>query len=798
MKRRSLLLLLVSLLIIFSSQKSTFPIKAQQSPITVTIFAPANNGLSDTNLTVAVAVNSLYQVSAVKARVENREVSLTFSTCAYVYPRASCNPGYAGSISLAGLPSGPKQITATATDVFNNTATAQNTFIYDQFPRLSILDPVNETVARPNLRVKVSCEDDYPAGCNSLRIAFNGFGLLFQPANGSFDGEISLPQLQGQSGDLCVSARDSASQLVEVCRTIHVESSPMLTEVFSAGGKIWDVQENRVLYSELRNGVDVLKIRNRVTGVETELAVLNDKKLINSQEPTVFLTPQGAIFSATPNNDFRGRVYEWRDGQLTDGGAIDSPDSLKVAGNYAIWTRNLPAELVLRDLVAGTNQVIASGVGNWLNDLTPDGQVVYWVGGSGNYKIRRYRNGQTSEVPGVQGTSDVYPLTDGDNIVFRRIKGPTTSSPQEIVLQTSTGEKILSPLNYDFPSRLFRINQGWVAFTRTGSNGGAQVWLRSPSGQETQKSFFQAATYPDSVSPGGELSFILFDPQLSADQRKRYLPVSGQPPLNIGSSLGRTFWKDEKLFVILGRSLFQFSPLANVSAASFSGSTLATEGITAVFGSRVATATQAAATQPLPTSLAGTTVTVRDSLGMQRAAPLFFVSPGQINYQIPAGTAAGQTLITITSGDGTVSSGTAQIAAVAPSLFTANASGQGVPAATLLRVKANGEQIYEPVAYFDSNSNQFVARTIQIGPESEQDFLILFGTGLRYRSTLSNVTATIRGESVPVFYAGPQPDFVGLDQANIALPRSLFNRGSVDVVLTADQRITNAVRININ
>jgi uncharacterized protein (TIGR03437 family) len=45
----------------------------------------------------------------------------------------------------------------------------------------------------------------------------------------------------------------------------------------------------------------------------------------------------------------------------------------------------------------------------------------------------------------------------------------------------------------------------------------------------------------------------------------------------------------------------------------------------------------AAASTPLPTELAG--VRVRDALGVERLAPLFFVSPSQINYLMPAGAA---------------------------------------------------------------------------------------------------------------------------------------------------------------
>jgi uncharacterized protein (TIGR03437 family) len=237
--------------------------------------------------------------------------------------------------------------------------------------------------------------------------------------------------------------------------------------------------------------------------------------------------------------------------------------------------------------------------------------------------------------------------------------------------------------------------------------------------------------------------------------------------------------------------------LTTVSAASFDGTLLAAESIVAAFGTNLATATQAATSTPLPTTLAGTTIKVRDSANTERNAPLFFVSPTQVNFLIPSGTAAGAASLTLTSGDGSTAAGTVQIANVAPSLFSANASGQGVAAAVALRIRANGEQVTEPIARWDAAQNRFVAVPIDLSAENEQVFLILFGTGLRYRSSLSAVSARIGGADAQVLFAGAQNDFAGLDQINVVVPRSLAGRGDVDVALTVDGKAANAVRVTI-
>lgn len=237
--------------------------------------------------------------------------------------------------------------------------------------------------------------------------------------------------------------------------------------------------------------------------------------------------------------------------------------------------------------------------------------------------------------------------------------------------------------------------------------------------------------------------------------------------------------------------------LTTVSAASFGGDVLAPESIAAAFGANLATGIQSANIAPLPTTLAGTTLRIKDSLGIERLAPLFFVSPGQVNYLIPAGTSAGTAQATVTSGDGSIATGSIQIAGVAPSLFTANSTGQGVASAVTLRVRANGTQVIEAVSEWNASLNRFVATPIDLGAAGEQVYLLLFGTGARFNSGLNGVTASIGGVAAQVQYAGQQGDFIGLDQINVLLPSALAGRGEVDVVLTVDGKTANTVRVGI-
>jgi uncharacterized protein (TIGR03437 family) len=237
--------------------------------------------------------------------------------------------------------------------------------------------------------------------------------------------------------------------------------------------------------------------------------------------------------------------------------------------------------------------------------------------------------------------------------------------------------------------------------------------------------------------------------------------------------------------------------VTSVSAANYRGPQLAAESIIAAFGGSLATGVQFAQTTPLPTELGGTKVVVKDSLGVERNAPLFFISPTQINYQLPAETANGAASITVLSGFGSTSIGTVNVVKVFPGLFSADASGKGIAAAVAVRVKADGSQSYEPIAVFDLTLNQFVPIPIDLGPPGDQVFLGLFGTGIRGRSGLSSAIATIGGSPAQIIFAGPQGVFVGLDQINALIPRNLAGRGEVDVAAVIDGWSTNVLKVKI-
>ena len=128
----------------------------------------------------------------------------------------------------------------------------------------------------------------------------------------------------------------------------------------------------------------------------------------------------------------------------------------------------------------------------------------------------------------------------------------------------------------------------------------------------------------------------------------------------------------------------------SVSAASLALGFVAPESVVSGFGANLSTATESASSIPLPTTLAGVSISVRDRTGSERLAPLFYVSPGQLNYQIPPGTAIGEATVSVLGGGNTVASGNLQVAPLAPALFAANADGRGTAAALALLFASGG------------------------------------------------------------------------------------------------------------
>jgi hypothetical protein len=516
-------------------------VHATASDIGVSKMCPSVGVLQGSAIALGVTVVSRYQMSGVTANVDGRSTALAFDpnspVCGVI---GNGFPLWVGTISLAGLPKGPITLSLSATDVLGNIATVSYVFMHDEPPTLTIAAPDDFYVARPTLRVAVSCLDDDPKGCTSLTVKAGGATLA--SAQGSIDQAVSLAAYDGQSLALTFQGTDSAGQTTTVSRRVFVESSSQLTEVAAVNGLILDVQPDRILFLNESTGGNALTIHDRVSGGDV---VIYDQAGHNLED--ALLTPLGAMFLEDVNNPFLRSLHEWQGGALTDLGKA-SASLLVIKGPYALFT--LPAGLTRRDVLAGVNTLVSTGAANVGYDVASNGDVVYWTNGT-NDQVFRFRGGLSTQLT-TDAMQNIDPITDSVNVVYLKNK--------QVTSYDTLGEHVLTP--GDFGGRSsgqdYQVANGWVAYTKSGVASDRQVWSHSPTGDDAQVTHFGTSSSINALGPNGEIALI--NAFGGASRRYLALPDYSTIPRDISSDLGSAFFQNGNLFITIGRSLFQVNP----------------------------------------------------------------------------------------------------------------------------------------------------------------------------------------------------------------------------------------------
>jgi uncharacterized protein (TIGR03437 family) len=221
------------------------------------------------------------------------------------------------------------------------------------------------------------------------------------------------------------------------------------------------------------------------------------------------------------------------------------------------------------------------------------------------------------------------------------------------------------------------------------------------------------------------------------------------------------------------------SSSTTTSSASYLNYPQAPDSIATSFAADLADQTASAQSVPLPSNLGGTTVAVTDSTGTTRSAPLFYVAPGQVNWYMPTGTASGPATVSTTSGDSTVTTDIFDVENIAPGLYSVSGLAAGYV--------VTPTQSYVPIYTCTT-----VCTPSPIDVSSGNAVLVLYGTGVR--DSQYPVIVNVSSQSLTASFAGAQPDFVGLDQINVPLPASLAGSGLVNVSLSMQTTIANAIQ----
>lgn len=251
--------------------------------------------------------------------------------------------------------------------------------------------------------------------------------------------------------------------------------------------------------------------------------------------------------------------------------------------------------------------------------------------------------------------------------------------------------------------------------------------------------------------------------------------------------------------------VLQFLKAASVSnAAALQPSVPVAQGsLATIKGSGLAADQQTAAEMPWPLSLMNRQIVVNDEL----MSPLYYVAPGQFNFQLPTSAPVGTGRIAVRVADTgeLIAGGTLLVSAAAPGLFTAGGTGTGQAAAL----------------------NQDYTLNSPSNPAPAGSTLVLYGTGQGQvgppvpdgtpaaAETLSNTVAipttdgasclnnqpsmcVLMGNSVfgTVRYSGLAPGFVGLWQINVTIPAGL-PAGNVPVRVIVNGTPSNTVTVTV-
>jgi len=272
--------------------------------------------------------------------------------------------------------------------------------------------------------------------------------------------------------------------------------------------------------------------------------------------------------------------------------------------------------------------------------------------------------------------------------------------------------------------------------------------------------------------------------------------------VTFGGGVGVSSYNSSGVSVLVNRGPGLPNSVTAVSAAN-GAPVMAPGSIASIYGANLAPSTAAAGSLAnLPTDLGGIRLHVRDAFGTDRLAQLFYVSPAQVNFLVPDGTAEGLATLNIEDGLFPFAEGlrATPVQMLAPSFFTADGTGTGAAAATAVRVLPNGTQI--PVPVFQCSNGR--CSTVPIDLSQGPVYLSLYGTGFRHRSANPNgvprAGCQIQNQGRFATYAGPQGTLPGLDQLNLLLPY-LPGAGETDLVCqfstASETAYSTAVKINI-
>ncbi|HLH43114.1 MAG TPA: protease pro-enzyme activation domain-containing protein [Bryobacteraceae bacterium] len=188
-----------------------------------------------------------------------------------------------------------------------------------------------------------------------------------------------------------------------------------------------------------------------------------------------------------------------------------------------------------------------------------------------------------------------------------------------------------------------------------------------------------------------------------------------------------------------------------------------------IFGTQLAGTTELDSALPLPETMSGVAATINGE-----AAPLLYVSPGQVNLQIPYEVPVGSNATVTLNNNGQVASQSISIAAAAPGIFFANGAVDAVDANGAVVSSAKSGQV---ISIFITGAGA-VSPAIATGAAPSSQTAVA-----NLPNPAQTTTVSIGNVNAPIQFAGIAPGLVGVLQINIQVPTGVA-LGAQPVVVT--------------
>ena len=288
-----------------------------------------------------------------------------------------------------------------------------------------------------------------------------------------------------------------------------------------------------------------------------------------------------------------------------------------------------------------------------------------------------------------------------------------------------------------------------------------------------------------SVPPGGLCNMFFYFTPTAAGTRTAFLSIPSNAP---GSP---------HLIALEGTGVVvpTFSAESVVGAANFGS--VAPGGIASIFGEGLSVSTLVAGAPPLPRDLGELSLIIG-----YNSAPLFFVSPGQINFQVPWDVYISMSVM-LSLAPGATRTVIVPVAFYAPGIFSMNAQGSGQGAVLI----AGTQDLAAPSGAIRGSPSRPVLRGEYIsiyctglGPVTYRPALGAAASAKTLSSTTKTPVVTVGGVAAPVtdgFFSGLAPGFVGLYQVNVQIPGTAPSGDAVPIQISIEGVSSNVVTIAV-